>query len=157
MSPASLSNQNVPHRGTVSPEATRLKDADALFPLGLLFLLLGTGMIYFWYPATAVTLFPPPETVSPDATPISQNGVRFWGDAAHYIILSMFWLRALLILIGGAFLTGRRRYTFCIAASAVACTSFPLGTVLGFLALIKLTRPGVRELFERPGRVAETN
>lgn len=56
---------------------------------------------------------------------------------------------ATLLGIAGRRLKQRRSHTFCLVVAGLACLNMPLGTVLGVFTLVVLTRPGVRETFER--------
>ena len=56
---------------------------------------------------------------------------------------------ATLLAVAGRRLKQRRSHTFCLVVAGLACMNMPLGTVLGVFTLVVLTRPGVREAFER--------
>jgi len=56
---------------------------------------------------------------------------------------------ALLNLAAGRAVQQRRSRTLVVVASAVDCLQMPLGTVLGVLALVTLSRESVRAQFER--------
>jgi hypothetical protein len=56
---------------------------------------------------------------------------------------------AALLAVAGRRLKQRRSHTFCLVVAGLTCMNMPLGTVLGVFTLVVLTRPGVREAFER--------
>jgi len=55
----------------------------------------------------------------------------------------------LLWVFAGRSLSQRKRYTFCMVMAVVACLSMPLGTVLGVFTLVVLSRPSVKEIFDK--------
>ena len=57
------------------------------------------------------------------------------------------WSFAACMGAAGRFLSGRRRYMFCLVMAGVECIFSPFGTVLGVLTIIVLVRPTVKELF----------
>ena len=58
---------------------------------------------------------------------------------------------AVCLILAGRFLTQRVHYTFCFIIAALACAFVPFGTILGVFTIIVLVRPGVKEMFARPG------
>jgi len=52
-------------------------------------------------------------------------------------------------LLAASGLRNRKRRVLIYIASALMCTSFPLGTALGVFTIIVLGRPGAKALFER--------
>ena len=56
---------------------------------------------------------------------------------------------AVCLILSGRYLSKQIHYVFCLVIAAIACIFIPVGTVLGVLTLIVLTRPAVQELFER--------
>lgn len=54
------------------------------------------------------------------------------------------------LALAGRFLLRARRYRFCIAMSWLACLLVPLGTLLGYYALVELHRPESRAAFAAP-------
>jgi hypothetical protein len=57
------------------------------------------------------------------------------------------WTLATLIMITGCKLAKMKSYLFCIVIAGVECIFMPIGTVLGVLTIILLSRPSVKELF----------
>ena len=55
---------------------------------------------------------------------------------------------AFALIMAGRYIRQRRRHTFCLVASAIACVFFPFGTIIGVLSLILLTKPDIKALFE---------
>ena len=56
---------------------------------------------------------------------------------------------AVCLMASGRCLSKQSHYAYCLVVAAIACIFVPVGTVLGVLTLIVLTRPSVQELFER--------
>ena len=52
-----------------------------------------------------------------------------------------------LIAYAGRCINRRRHHTFCLVMAAIACLWVPIGTVLGVLTIIVLSRPSVKPLF----------
>ncbi len=52
-----------------------------------------------------------------------------------------------LIAYAGRCIAQRRHHTFCLIMAAIACLWVPIGTVLGVMAIIVLSRPSVKPLF----------
>lgn len=59
------------------------------------------------------------------------------------------WTLALFFVLAGRNLSRRRRYLFCQIVAGVGCIFMPFGTVLGVFTLLVLSRPSVRELFDK--------
>ena len=57
------------------------------------------------------------------------------------------WVLAFLLLHGGRNIVRRTRLTFCTGVAAVSCLFVPLGTILGALTMLVLSRPSVQALF----------
>jgi hypothetical protein len=72
-------------------------------------------------------------------------GMFFIVIACVFIVLGL--TMAALILINGRCIAKRRHYTFCQVMSGVECLLMPLGTALGVITLIVLSRESVRPLF----------
>lgn len=53
----------------------------------------------------------------------------------------------LLMILNARFLAKRRRYSFCFIMSIISCLFMPLGTILGVLTIIVLSRPAVKTVF----------
>lgn len=57
------------------------------------------------------------------------------------------WSLAVVVILGGRYLSQRRHYRFCMFAGGAACLFMPFGTVLGVFTILVLNRTSVRELF----------
>src|ERR1035441_5368583 len=57
------------------------------------------------------------------------------------------WTFAILILMTGRFIAGRKHYTSCFVIACVECLFMPFGTVLDVFTILVLNRPSVKELF----------
>jgi len=49
----------------------------------------------------------------------------------------------------GYFLSKKRNHMFCLVMAGVSCIFMPFGTVLGVFSIIVLSRPSVKELFNK--------
>jgi hypothetical protein len=58
------------------------------------------------------------------------------------------WTVASLIFAAGRAIKARKRHTFCVVVAAINCAFFPLGTVLGVLSILVLSRPTVKAMFK---------
>jgi branched-subunit amino acid ABC-type transport system permease component len=65
------------------------------------------------------------------------------------------WIIALLTLLAGRKLAKKRSHTFCLVVAGVECLCMPIGTVLGVFTIITLTKPGVKEVFDRGAAVPD--
>jgi hypothetical protein len=74
-------------------------------------------------------------------------GILFMAFSGAFILAG--WTFAVLLIVAGRRLAGRRNYTFCLVMAAVACAFMPFGTVLGVFTIIVLMRPSVKESFEQ--------
>ncbi len=82
-----------------------------------------------------------------DAPPAALFGGFFVLVAAAWMLMA--WSLAAGLLVAGRSLARRTRRTFCLVmAAVVAMMCVPLGTLLGMLTIIVLTRPPVRNAFE---------
>ena len=79
-------------------------------------------------------------------------GWLFIGLACFFILLGL--TMAVMILISGRCLSGRRRYTLCQVLAGIECLFMPFGTILGVFTLVLLSRESVRALFGLPPRAA---
>ena|SRR6478736_2928326 len=75
-------------------------------------------------------------------------GIFFVLIALAFIVFG--WTLAILTLLAGRSLNGRRRYTFCFVIACLLCSFAPFGTVLGVFTIIVLLRPSVKKLFGCP-------
>lgn len=72
-----------------------------------------------------------------------------------FIIFSSCWIScglafASCMALAGRFLRQRQRYTFCLMMAGLSCMFMPMGTVLGVVTIIFLTKPTVKALFQGP-------
>ena len=58
---------------------------------------------------------------------------------------------AFLVVLSGLSLARRRHSTFVVVMAGLSCAFFPLGTVLGILTIVAITKPEVKVLFAAPG------
>src|SRR5262245_37032199 len=84
----------------------------------------------------------------PNGAPEVPRMIGWMFIAIAAFIISLSWLMAAALVLGGRNLQARRRYTLCMVVAAVACLFMPLGTILGVFTLIVLNRPSVKELFQ---------
>ncbi len=63
-------------------------------------------------------------------------------------------LLAAYMAYAGRCLARRRRHLLCMVVAGLACCFMPFGTVLGVFTLVVLSRPSVRESFQRGGASA---
>jgi hypothetical protein len=92
------------------------------------------------------------------ATPEGESVVRTAGArttetvtlVAVALLVLFGFLLAVLVGWGARCLQKRERWPLCVAASALACLFFPLGTLLGGFTLQRLFDPRLRSLFENP-------
>jgi hypothetical protein len=57
---------------------------------------------------------------------------------------------SVLMFLAGWFLHRRKHHLFCMIVAAIECFNLPLGTVLGVLTLVVLTKPEAEALFQQP-------
>ncbi|MGJ3243101.1 MAG: hypothetical protein ACFE0O_09130 [Opitutales bacterium] len=55
------------------------------------------------------------------------------------------------VIYSGRFLRERRRYTFSFVIACISCLSVPVGTVLGVLTIVVLSRESVKALYQGQG------
>ncbi len=104
----------------------------------ILHLVVGVGMLF-----TGATA-----DQSPDTAPFLLMGGFFTVIALAAILIG--WAYAIGLLMTGRFIAQRKRHTFCVIMSAIACIFMPFGTVLGVLSLILLLSSDVQALFNAP-------
>ena len=80
----------------------------------------------------------------PDTIPL---GWMLIGLAAVVVIVGQTY--AICMLLTGRYLAAHKAWKFCYVVAAVNCMNVPLGTVLGILSLIQLSKPEVKALFSR--------
>ncbi|MFH1692158.1 MAG: hypothetical protein ABIC68_06310 [Candidatus Omnitrophota bacterium] len=59
------------------------------------------------------------------------------------------WGYAVCMIIAGRSLARRKRYIFCMVMAGLSCLFIPFGTLVGVFAIIVLSRPTVKEMFEQ--------
>jgi hypothetical protein len=57
------------------------------------------------------------------------------------------WTLAVLVLLTGRFIAGRKHYTYCLVVACIECIFMPFGTVLGVFTILVLMRQSVKGLF----------
>ncbi|OGP85980.1 MAG: hypothetical protein A2Z08_06530 [Deltaproteobacteria bacterium RBG_16_54_11] len=65
------------------------------------------------------------------------------------VLIVLGWAFSACIIIAGRSLAKQVHYMFCIVMAAIECIFMPFGTVLGVFTIVVLTRPSVKEMFER--------
>ena len=65
------------------------------------------------------------------------------------LLIGLGWTVAGCVLAAGTNLRRHRRRTFCMVVASVLCLWMPFGTALGVFTLVVLSRPSVKELFQR--------
>ena len=73
-------------------------------------------------------------------------GMMFISIASIYMILG--WGLAVCLILAGRYISQRKHHTFCLITAIVGCLFIPLGTILGVLSIIVLSRRTVKDLFE---------
>lgn len=64
------------------------------------------------------------------------------------LIIVMMWILGLMLVGSGMCIHRRRRRMFSVVMAAIACSAFPLGTILGVFTLVVLLRDSVKHLYE---------
>ncbi len=95
-----------------------------------------------------IFLFESPPTESGELFPTRIFGLIFALIGGALVIGG--WALAAMVFTVGRSLAARRRHTFCVVVAAICCAIFPLGTALGVLTILVLTRPTVKAMFQRP-------
>jgi hypothetical protein len=88
----------------------------------------------------------PPQPGSPDPKFL---GVIF--VAIGIVVLVIGLGSSFLTYFAGRSLRDRRRRTFCFVVAGLCCLQIPWGTALGVCAILVLSRPSVKALFEASG------
>jgi hypothetical protein len=110
----------------------------ALFPV--LHLAMGLWMVSGGFPEQAA---------KPGQAPMDPQMFGWIFVAIASVLIAFGMTLAALLAVAGRRLKQRRSHTFCLVVAGLTCMNMPLGTVLGVFTLVVLTRPGVREAFER--------
>jgi hypothetical protein len=92
-----------------------------------------------------VFLVSPPVDPGGEPFPAEMFGLLFLLIGGAIVLFA--WTLATCMFITARSLAARKRYNFCVVVSALSCLYVPLGTVLGVLSLIVLTRQSVKQLF----------
>ena len=91
----------------------------------------------------------PEQAPKPGHAPMDPQMFGWIFVAIASVIIAFGMTLAALLGIAGRRLKQRRSHTFCLVVAGLSCVNMPLGAVLGVFTLVVLTRPGVREAFER--------
>lgn len=59
------------------------------------------------------------------------------------------WCLAVLMFVTGKKLKSRKNRIFCMVVAGVECIFMPLGTILGILTLIALSKDSIKEIFAK--------
>lgn len=113
------------------------------------------SLIWLIYVVLGVFMATSPDFVSskgPHEAPPEAVGWIISGFGLVLIFIG--WTVATLLVIAGRNLSRQRHHTYCMVIAAMACLFVPLGTVLGVFTLVVLTKPEVKELFDRKGQQA---
>ena len=136
-------------------EHQAIKDAEHLKLLvlfhyiygGMLFLL---GCLPAFYVGIGLLIALSPASVGPAGRGAPPPQFVGWIMTAFGMVFLAFeWGIAALAIYGGRCLSKRRKHTFCMIESGVLCINVPMGTALGVCSLIVLSRPSVKELFQK--------
>ena len=65
------------------------------------------------------------------------------------LLIGMGWTLAGCVISAGRNLRRHRRRTFCMVVASILCLWMPFGTALGIFTLVVLSRPSVKQLFQR--------
>jgi len=96
-----------------------------------------------------VFLFNTPTFPGGDPFPAQAFGLMFALLGGAFVVSG--WALAACIFVAGRSLAARKRYLFCIIVAAINCAFFPLGTVLGVLTILVLSRSTVKAMFQQQG------
>jgi hypothetical protein len=77
-------------------------------------------------------------------------GMSFMTLVLPIVALILGWLLAYNIAKLGYWLLKQQRYSFCVKMAGISILLIPIGTVLGILTQVVLTRASVKELFNYP-------
>jgi hypothetical protein len=91
--------------------------------------------------------FFPPEAEADVPFPFVLFGLMFTLIPAAMIFLGLVF--SAFVAAAGYFLAKRKNHTFCLVMAGVSCIFMPFGTVLGVFSIIVLSRPSVKELFNK--------
>jgi len=152
-----MEQQTIPHQQEAPPvqDITEIKkNLDLLgifhYVLGGLSILFGLfPLIHVTFGILAITEAMPIKSASGQT---DEDAKMFFGiifivmGSIFFILLQTI---AILILTNGGRLKKQRRYTLTLVTAALECMLFPLGTVLGVLTLITMTKPQTKALFEK--------
>jgi hypothetical protein len=104
--------------------------------LSVVFVALGIGIFQGAFPAGSAKGPPPPEVF----------GYFFLVIGGLAVMAGLTW--AFLNGVAGWALARRRYRIYCIVVAALNCLNVPMGTVLGVLTIMVLTRDSVKPAFE---------
>jgi hypothetical protein len=113
------------------------------------------SLIWLIYVALGVFMATSPDFVSSKGLHEAPPEAVGWIISGFGLVLIFIgWAVATLLIIAGRNLSRQRHHTYCMVIAAMACLFVPLGTVLGVFTLVVLTKPEVKELFDRKGQQA---
>lgn len=110
------------------------------------------GLCPFLHVGMGMTMVFSPQSLGPNHPPEIMGWMFV---VTGLVVIAAFWTLGVLLLLKGRFMRGRRRYLYCLVVSGAACAFTPLGTVLGVISIIVLTRPEAKRLFDTPAAPAE--
>jgi len=94
-----------------------------------------------------IFLLKPPQGPESGAFPAQMFGLMFALLGGAFVLGG--WTLAACIFAAGRSIKARKRRTFCIVVAAINCAFFPLGTALGVLSILVLSRSTVGAMFQR--------
>lgn len=105
----------------------------------------GLGVVFSLFPLLYVALGVAmlSGALDADAPPIA--GWLFVGIGITIVILGE--AASICVMLSGKHLKRRTGYTFSFVVACVSCISVPVGTILGVLTIIVLSRPAVKAAF----------
>jgi hypothetical protein len=115
----------------------------------------GMGVLFACLPlihvAFGIAMLNAPQSFGdqPSQQPPPAVGWMFAGIGAIFFLIGQ--LLSFCILIAGRFLQRRVRYNAVFVMACIECILMPFGTVLGVFTIIVLSRPSVKDLFDRSG------
>jgi hypothetical protein len=135
-------NEDIQHLNILSIFHYVVAGIAALFSLFPIFhLLMGISML--------TGGFFPEEAQAGMQFPFSLFGLMFTLIPAAMIFFGLVF--SAFLAVAGYFLSKKQNHMFCLVMAGVSCIFMPFGTVLGAFSIIVLSRPSVKELFNKTG------
>lgn len=132
-------------RDYYAPQGLTAEDTSQLNHLALAhYILGGLGMAVSLFPLVHVALGIGVISGAVDAPPVV--GALFLTLGLSFVILGE--TVSVCMIVSGNHLKQRTGYTFSFVMACIACISFPIGTAVGVLTLIVLSRPAVKAAFD---------